>query len=171
MGNKKRTTASQIALGGVLAALAVVIMCLGTLIPGASYICPLIAIAMNQMILDLCGRSVSWAWYGAVTLLSVLLAPDKEAAAVFLFLGYYPIVKPWMDGRKYPALWKALFFNASITVMGYLLFLLLGIPLVEEEYAHIKEILVLLIFALGNLTFFLADRLLVMLPGMLGRKK
>jgi len=171
MGNKKKTPASQIALGGVLAALAVVIMCLGTLIPGASYICPLMAIAMNQIILDLCGKSIAWAWYAAVTVLSVLLAPDKEAAAVFLFLGYYPIVKPWMDGRKHPLFWKALFFNLSITVMGYLLFLLLGIPLVEAEYAHIKEILVTLIFALGNLTFFLADRLLVMLPKMLLRKK
>ncbi len=171
MENKKRTTAGQIALGGVLAALAVVIMCLGTLIPGASYICPLIAIAMNQVILNLCGKSIAWAWYAAVALLSVLLAPDKEAAAVFLFLGYYPTVRPWMDGRKHPLFWKALFFNASITVMGYLLFLLLGIPLVEEEYAHIKEVLVLLIYALGNLTFFLADRLLVMLPKMLRGKK
>lgn len=171
MENNRKTPAGQIALGGVLAALAVVIMCLGTLIPGASYICPLLAILMNKMLFDLCGKRLAWAWYAAVTLLSCLLAPDKEAAAVFLFLGYYPIVKPWMDGRKHPAIWKALFFNTSIAVMGYLLFLLLGIPLVEEEYAHIKEILVLLIFALGNLTFFLADRLLVMLPKVLRGKK
>ena len=36
----KHTPAANIALGGVLAALAVVVMSMGTLIPVATYVCP-----------------------------------------------------------------------------------------------------------------------------------
>ena len=38
----KRTPAANIALGGLLAALAVVIMGMGTLIPVATYVCPMV---------------------------------------------------------------------------------------------------------------------------------
>ena len=84
----KRTPAANIALGGILAALAVVVMSMGTLIPVATYVCPMLCAILLQMVLKLCGRRMAWAWYGAVTLLSLLMAPDKEAAAVFLALGY-----------------------------------------------------------------------------------
>ena len=39
----KRTPAGVVALGGVLAALAVVIMSMGTLIPVATYVCPMLS--------------------------------------------------------------------------------------------------------------------------------
>ena len=88
------------ALGGMLAALAVVMMSLGTIIPVATYVCPMLCALLLQGVLKTCGSRVAWAWYGAVALLSVLLAPDKEAAGVFVFLGYYPIVKPALDRKK-----------------------------------------------------------------------
>ena len=105
----KKTPASAVALGGVLAALAVVIMCLGTLIPIATYVCPAICMLLVQVVTKLCGRRIGWAWYGAVSVLSLLMAPDKEAAGVFLLLGYYPIIKPWIDSKKGKWLWKAMF--------------------------------------------------------------
>ena len=83
----KRTPASSVALGGVLAALAVVIMSLGTIIPVATYVCPMLCALLLQAVLKTCGVRIAWAWYGAVAILSLLLAPDKEAAAVFAFLG------------------------------------------------------------------------------------
>ena len=70
------------ALGGVLAALAVVIMALGTLIPVATYVCPVLCMLLLQAVNKLCGSRVAWAWYGAVAILSMLLAPDKEKAAI-----------------------------------------------------------------------------------------
>ena len=83
-----------------MAALAIVIMCLGGLIPFATFVCPMLCCMITKLVLSMCGKRIAWAWYGAVAILSVLMAPDKEAAAVFVFLGYYPIVKPWMDKRK-----------------------------------------------------------------------
>ena len=150
------------ALGGVLAALAVVIQSMGTLIPVATFVCPMLCTLMLFVVLRLCGRRVTWTWYGAVAVLSLLLSPDKEAAAVFVFLGYYPIVKPWLDGRKLAWLWKGLLFNGSVALMYFLLLRLLGMGELGEEFAGLGTVMLLVLLAMGNVTFFLLDRLLGM---------
>ena len=78
----------------MMAALALVIMNMVGLIPIATYICPSLCMVLLSVVLKLCGKRIGWAWYGAVAILSVLMAPDKEAAAIFAVLGYYPIIKP-----------------------------------------------------------------------------
>ena len=85
----RRNSAKEIALGGMLAALAMVIMCLGGLVPASTYVCPMLCALVLQVVKKLCGDRIAWAWYGAVSILSILLGPDKEAAAVFLFFGSY----------------------------------------------------------------------------------
>ena len=57
----KRTPASSVALGGVLAALAVVVMCLGTIIPVATYVCPMFCALLLQVVLKSCGVRIAWA--------------------------------------------------------------------------------------------------------------
>lgn len=163
----KRTPASNIALGGVLAALAVAIMSMGTLIPVATYVCPILCAVLLQMVLKTCGSRIAWAWYGAVAILSALLAPDKEAAAVFVFLGYYPIVKPKLDGAKLGWLWKGLLFNVSILVMYWLLIHLFGLSQVTEDFEGMGIAMLVVLLVMGNVTFFLLDRLL----GMKMRKR
>lgn len=150
------------ALGGVLAALAVVIMSMGTLIPVATYVCPMLCAILLKLVLNTCGKRTAWAWYGAVSLLSLLMAPDKEAAAVFVFIGYYPIGKPALDRKKFPWLWKGLLFNAAILVMYWLLMHLFGLEQVAEDFEGMGIVLTLVTLALGNLVFFMLDRLLGM---------
>ena len=156
----KQSKASSVALGGVLAALAVVIMCMGTIIPVATYVCPMLCAVLLQMVLKTCGTRIAWAWYAAVAILSALLAPDKEAAAVFLFLGYYPIVKPRLDRAKLRWLWKGLLFNGSVVVMYWLLIQLLGLSQVTEDFEGMGAAMLALLLILGNVTFFLLDRVL-----------
>lgn len=158
----KRTPASNIALGGVLAALAVVIMAMGTLIPVATYVCPMLCALILKLVRNTCGKRIAWAWYGAVAVLSVLLAPDKEAAAVFLFIGYYPIIKPMLDRKKLSWLWKGLLFNAAILLMYWLLMHLLGMDQIAEEFEGLGLAMTAVMLVLGNVTFFLLDRLLGM---------
>ena len=148
------------ALGGILAALAVVIMSMGTLIPVATFVSPVICMLMLQIVLKICGIRTAWAWYGAVAILGLLLAPDKEAGAVFLFLGYYPIVKPKLDRKRASWLWKALLFNALIGAMYGLLIGLMGLSEIAEEYAQMGLMLTVVMLILGNFTFFLLDKLL-----------
>ena len=147
-------------MGGVFAALALVIMCLGGLIPVATFVCPMLCCLLVKLILALCGRRTAWAWYAAVAILSVLMAPDKEAAAIFLFLGYYPMVKPRLDGTRLKWLWKLLLFNASIGVMYALMIHLLGMADVAAEYEEVGFAMAAVMLVLGNVTFFLLDRLL-----------
>lgn len=161
----KRTSASAVALGGVLAALAVVIMSMGTIIPVATYVCPMLCAVLLQVVLKTCGERIAWAWYGAVAVLSALLAPDKEAAAVFVFLGYYPIVKPRLDRLKFRWLWKGLLFNVSVLVMYWLLLRLFGLQQVTEDFAEMGAVMLVMLLILGNVTFFLLDRLLEKRPG------
>lgn len=166
MANKK-TPAANMALGGILAALAVVIMAMGTLIPVATYVCPMLCAVLVQVVLKTCGARIAWAWYGAVALLSGLLAPDKEAAAVFAFLGYYPIVKPRLDRRKGKWLWKGLLFNGSVLVLYWLLLHVFGLAELAAEFEEMGAVMTAALLILGNVTFFLLDRLL----GMQFRKK
>jgi hypothetical protein len=156
----KRNSAKEIALGGLMAALAVVIMCLGGLIPFATFVCPMLCCLITKLVLSMCGKRITWAWYGAVAILSVLMAPDKEAAAVFVFLGYYPIVKPWMDQRKLRWFWKGLLFNCAILLMYWLLIHIFGMAAIAAEFREMGIILTVLTLLLGNLTFFLLDKVL-----------
>lgn len=156
----KKTSASSIALGGVLAALAVVIMAMGTIIPVATFICPVFCMLILQLVLKLCGSRIAWAWFGAVAILVALLAPDKEAAVVFVFLGYYPIIKPRFDKSRGKWLWKILFFNGVIAAVYFLLLRILGLTEVGEEYAQMGAVLTVIMVFLGNATFFLLDKLL-----------
>lgn len=158
----KRTPASQIALGGVMAALAVVIMSLGGLIPIATYTSPMLCAVLLQFVLLSCGSRIAWAWYGAVAILSVLLSPDKEAAATFVFFGYYPIVKPHLDKTRLRLLWKLLLFNGSACLMYYLLLKVFGMAQLNAEFAEMGSILLVVLLLMGNVTFFLLDKLLGM---------
>ena len=155
-----RTPAANIALGGLLAALAVVIMSMGTLIPVATYVCPMLCTLVLQLVLKICGKRIAWAWYGVVSLLSLLMAPDKEAAAIFLALGFYPIVKPGLDRRKGKWLLKGLFFNGMILLTYWVLLHLFGMAQLVSEFTEMGTLLAAVMLLLGNVTFFLLDRLL-----------
>ena len=155
-----RNSAKYVALGGVMAALAVVIMCLGGLIPLATFVCPMLCCLMVKLVLTLCGQRIAWAWYGAVAILCALLGPDKEAAAVFVFLGYYPIVKPKMDKLPLKWLWKVLYFNIVTLAMYALLVYVLGMAELAAEYREMGVILTVVTLLLGNLVFVLLDFLL-----------
>lgn len=148
------------ALGGVLAALAVVIMAMGTLIPGATYVCPIICMFLLSQVWKVCGSRVAWAWYAAVAILAALMSPDKEAAAVFVFLGYYPIIKPRLDGFKGKWVLKFLFFNAVTLAMYALLIHLFGMAELAAELAELGTVMAAVTLILGNLTFFMLDLLL-----------
>ena len=156
----RRNSSFAPALGGVLASLAVVIMCMGTLIPMATFACPMLCVLLLAVYYKKCGSRMAWVWYCAVAILSLLMAPDKEAAALFAFLGYYPILKPRMDRLPLRWLWKGLLFNAAICVMYFLLLNVLGMAELAAEFSETGGIVLGLTLLLGNVTFFLMDRLL-----------
>ena len=158
--------AAKTALCGVLAGLAAAVMTLGTVIPIGTFCCPALASMLLIPVLDLCGRGYAAAWYGAVALLSLLLAPDREAAMVFVFLGYYPIVQPCFSRIR--RLWlqraaKLIYFNCAIAVLYALLLFVIGAPALRGEFASLSAVLFAVILLLGNIAFYLCDLVLTRL--------
>ena len=156
----KKTPAARIALGGMLAALALVIMNLGGLIPVATYVCPSLCMVLLSVVLKLCGRRIGWAWYGAVAILSVLMAPDKEAAAIFAVLGYYPIIKPAFERTKLPNTCKYLYFNVVILAVYWLLINLMGLTEIAKEFSEMGILFTIVMLLMGNMIFRMLDRIL-----------
>lgn len=159
MRNQK---AKHIALGGLMAALAVVVMSLGGMIPVATYVCCVICMLLEKTVLMACGRRIAWAWYGAVAILGVLLGTDKEAAAVFVCIGYYPILKPLFEKTGFGMILKLLYFNVVILALYWCLIHVFGMSQLAAEFGDFGKIGLLILILLGNITFILVDRLLTM---------
>ena len=165
-----RNQSKNMAMGGVFAALAVVIMNLGGLIPVATYTTPVLCMVLLKIVLLYCGRRIAWGWYGAVALLSMLMSPDKEAAAVFLCLGYYPILKPWIERRRGKWIWKLLVFNVPMVALYSILIRVLGVAEVTGESGELGRILLPVLLLMGNVTFLALDRLLTILESRIRRR-
>lgn len=89
-----REQSRKIALCGVLCGLAVVVLLLGGLFSLAIYCAPLLAMAALLPVLEEYGPGSAGAAYGAVAILALLLVPDRETALVYVFFGWYPILRP-----------------------------------------------------------------------------
>lgn len=159
----RQNNTRRIALGGMLAAVALVIMCLGGLIPIATYVCPMLCCLTAFVVLRFCGKRIAWAWFGTVSILSLLLAPDKEAAVVFLFLGYYPLIKGSVDTKRLSVVIKFAYFNIAILAAYWVLIEILGLDQIAQENVEFGLWGIALLLVLGNITFFLLDRLLLII--------
>ena len=94
----------ELALCGVLCALAVAFLWLSGVIPLSTYAWPILASATLLPAREECRKSYAWSCFAAAAVLGLLLCADKEAALVFCFLGYYPLVKPNLDAISSKAL-------------------------------------------------------------------
>ena len=114
---RKRGAAARMALCGVLAALAVALMFLGGTVPFASIACPVLASLVLIPVYCECGWKWGLLWYAAVAALAALLAPEKEAAVLFVFFGYYPMLRKLIGRlRVRAAAWvvKLVYVNAAV---------------------------------------------------------
>ena len=162
-------SAKSIAFGGVTAALAAVIVSLGGMIPVATYVSPMLCCVLLLFVVKQCGNRIAWAWNVAVCIIGLLVGPDKEAALVFIVLGYYPIIKPKVDKLHLRWLVKLAIFNVSIASSYILFFAVVGIE--DPSMGTGGMILGVILVLMGNLTFFLVDRLLSILSYRLDHKK
>ena len=149
----------KIAVCGLMAAASVVIMILGGLIPLSTYVCPMLACLLCYVVFKSCGIKLTVVWYFAVSVLVLLMGPDKEAALVFLLLGYYPILKPKIDKSPLRMLLKLLYFNCSVLLLIVLVAAFMGLN-ISEELLSASLLMTLLMLVLGNIVFLLLDRLL-----------
>ena len=91
---------SKAALCGISAGLSVVIMMVTYLSPLLVYTAPPAAGLLIAFIDEELGGKRALGVWTAISLLSVFLIADKEAAVFFtLFFGWYPVLRPVLDGK------------------------------------------------------------------------
>lgn len=160
----RNRTSFRVALCGVLAALMTVVMLLGTLIPGTTYLCPAVAGAfLLPVVWELGGRAGGLV-FAAVSLLSLFLAPDKQAALFFVLLfGWYPLLRPRLQRLRQVAVrWvvKFLLFNLALVAIALVTVFVLGLPLFSPEEKGGTVLVLIGTLVLGNVAFVLYDILL-----------
>lgn len=165
--NRRRESRKQsrrIAVSGILTALSVLLMLGGGLIPIATYAAPMAAAVLLLPLIFEFGRVTALTSYAAVSLVSLMLATDKEAALFYIFIGYYPILKWDLDrihGKPLRALAKFLVFNLALGLMYALLCFVLHLDALTAEFAAMGPWLLIAFWAGLILCMFLYDRLLL----------
>ena len=147
-------TSKQIAIGGLSAALCIVVMLTTALIPFATYALPALAgIVLIPVAAEL-GTRTAWLTYAVVSMLSLLMVPDKETSLMFIaFFGYYPFLKMKLDTIKYRLpriLAKLAIFNITIISAYCLMIWVLGLSYLSDELQNGFGIILL---AMGNIFF------------------
>lgn len=150
----------EIALCGMLNALAVVLMNLGSLVPLATFCTPLLAMLVLLPVLEEYGARMGWAAWVSVSILSLLLVTDRETALVYVFFGWYPMVRPKVAAIKS----KVLRFGVKLLICNGLIFTLYGLVLrlmgLTADLLESTRLMNALLLILGNLVFFLTDLVL-----------
>ena len=151
-----------VALGGVLAALAVVLLLLGGVLPLATYIGPMLASGLLLPLRAEAPKEICLGWYGVVSLLAILFCPDPEVSFLFVFLGWYPVAKPGLDRlpRLLRAVLKLLIFNLCIAALYGLLIWVFQLQELVEEMRETGTGMLIVLILMGNLCFLLFDKLL-----------
>ena len=155
----------RMAVSGMMVALGTAVMLLGGVIPIATFCCPAIAgLALIPLVFDGSRTHALSAW-AAIGLLSLMLCPDKEAALLFCFLGWYPVMKRWIDARlrrRWPRrLVKLAIWNLAVGAMYALVFYVLKLDQVLADYRDMTRAMTALMLVLGNVTLMLYDVALV----------
>lgn len=111
---------------------------------------------------ELCSAKLCVVWYAAVSILSLLLCPDKEPAIVFCFLGWYPLAAESLS--KLPKglrmLVKLLIFNAAVAAMYALMLFVFRMDAIVSEFQTTALPLLVLLLVLANAVFIVLDLLL-----------
>lgn len=150
---------SKCALGGIIAALSLVLLISVAIFPFMEYALPAVAGAL--VILMVIETDKKWAFgvYCAVAILGLFLVPNKEVAIMyFAFFGYYPILKAMIESRLPSALsWiiKVGTFVTTMVVSYAFMMRFMGVTIDETEEFGMIAIPILL--GVGAFTFILYD--------------
>ena len=102
----------------------------------------------------------------AVAALAALLAPEKEAAVLFVFFGYYPMLRKLIGRlRVRAAAWavKLVYVNAAVFAAYGLMLYVFHLTAVMEDFAGMGKAMLAVLLVLANVTFVIYDVLIARL--------
>lgn len=143
----------EIALAGMLSALAVVILFLGSMIELLDLSAAALAtLVVMVAVIDL-GNGKAVAVYLVSAILSVLMFPKTASIVFAAFVGYYPVLKVYLDKIRPKVLQyvvKLVLFNIFL---GGILWITEGLLGLGTDWGSLGKAL----FLLGNVTFVIYD--------------
>lgn len=159
MREQNRIQSRRMAFCGILTALSVVILSAGSIIPAAAVASPMLAMLCLVPIHSEYGPKTTLLVYAAVSVLAVLLCTDKELALFYVFLGWYPALRPLLLHlpRVLQILLKCTLFTVMIAAMYALMIYLFQMQAIIEEFAGYSNMMLALLAIMGNATFLLQD--------------
>ena len=168
-----RRRSRRLALCGMLAALALVILSLGSLIPLATFACPMLAMLCLLPALWGYGGRTALLLYAGTALLALPLCADKELALFYVFLGWYPALRPRLASLPRPVRWvvKCGLFWAAMAGMYALILWVFRLEAVTAELAGYTAATAIGLLAMGTAVFLLFDRALEVLTDRYRRKR
>ena len=150
-------TSRQLALCGLLTALAVVVMVVAGAIGIGTFVGPVLAMAALLPLLEEYGTKTAAIAYGATAILGILLVPEPELSMVYAAFGWYPLLRPKLNripNRPLRLTIKLLLCTAVILLLYGVLLRLLGLT---ADLANTSRPFNLLLLVLGIFTFLMVD--------------
>lgn len=167
---RRQSESRKMALCGVFGALAAVLMLMGGILPFATFAAPALAGILIVPVAIEFGMPTGYLLYLAIGLLALFVVPDKEMALIFVFfLGFYPLLKASIERiRRKTLQWTLKFalFNLCIVGMYSVILFLFPIGAVVEEFSGTSTPFLILLLALGNVTFLLYDIAIARVVGL-----
>ncbi|MBQ7203076.1 MAG: hypothetical protein IJS03_03545 [Eubacterium sp.] len=149
----------QIAFCGMLSALQLVLLLLGSVIWVFMYCAPLFCGLIMIIIRDSISKKFCFVSYAAVSIIGILSAPDKECIVMYIaFFGYYTAIRDNLQKLNKPLriIVKLLLYNSTIALSQLALVYIFGIPLDNE----LGKWGIPLFFVSMNFIFFFYEKLL-----------
>lgn len=153
-----RQHSRTMAICGLTAALALVLMSLGSAMMVMTYACPVLVGILLLCVREELGKKWSVTLWIAIGLLGLMLVPELEMVVLFIgVFGWYPSAKPFFDKLpKVPGLIvKLLCLNGATVLVYWILFRIMGIQDMPETLW--MWVIMLVLF---NVMFFFYDLML-----------
>lgn len=156
-----RNVSYRVALGGIVAALCLLTMFLAGILPALYLLLPMIAGVLMMIIAVEVSKSWAVMTYVAVSLLSMLITFDKEAALIFVMLfGHYPILRLFIG--RLPMKWlrqtvKSAVFNICVIAYFYVTVYIFGLDGMLKEFGDYGKYGALIMLGISNVIFVLYD--------------
>ncbi|MBE6862066.1 MAG: hypothetical protein E7497_04085 [Ruminococcus sp.] len=151
----------RVALGGIVSALCLLTMFLAGIMPALYLVLPMIAGILMMIIAVEVNTKWAFLTYIAVSLLSMFITFDKEAALIFILLfGHYPILRFYIQKIKGKLLRNAIKLavcNICVLSFFYITVYLFGLDQMLEEFDEIGKYGGLLMLAAANVIFVFYD--------------
>ena len=152
-----KSDAKKISFCGVSGALSIVILFLASITGIGTFAGPVLASVVLTIVLCEYKRRAAVLLYFTVSILSIIIMPDRELAVAYICLAWYPVIRDLISKIRYRLiriLLKSLVYCVSIGLFYIIVLKILGFDYASERLMATINIV---LFLGGAFAFFLMD--------------